>query len=190
MQLRAETPTPTPQAPPQGLTDAQLLELAAREIEPYDRIPPGEYEAEYQRALEVYGSELIAAMRAAIAADRAARPAPAPVPTFLDAIRLANGCHDYSGGYMCEAAEVYHAGITTVVNALRKAAIGPWDSQTNAVFAMGSACLNTPAPTPDEVEARFRAWWGECYPNVPAGRHTVRSHVAFALHLLGGEVAA
>ena len=107
-------------APPQGLTDAQLLELAAREIEPYDRIPPGEYEAEYQRALEVYGSELIAAMRAAIAAHEAARP------------RL----------------------------------------------------------TREEVEARFRAWWGECYPNVPAGGHTVRSHVAFAMHLMGGEVAA
>jgi hypothetical protein len=71
-------PTLTPQTPPQGLTDEQLLELAAREIEPYDRIPPGEYEADYQQALEVYGSELIAAMRAAIAADRAARPTPTP----------------------------------------------------------------------------------------------------------------
>lgn len=127
-------------------------------------------------------------IHAAIAAHEAARPAPAPVPTFLDAIRLANGCHDYSGGYLCEAADVYHAGITTVVNVLRKAAVGPWDNQTNAVFAMGSACLKTPAPTPEDVETRFRAWWAESFPNAPAGRHTVRSHVAFALHLLGGEV--
>ena len=165
-------PTPTPQAPPQGLTDAQLLELAERELCIEDM------------------RDVIGAMRAAIAAHEAARPAPAPVPTFLDAIRLANGCHDYSGGYLCEAADVYHAGITTVVNVLRKAAVGPWDSQTNAVFAMGSACLKTPAPTPEDVETRFRAWWAESFPNAPAGRHTVRSHVAFALHMLGGEGAA
>lgn len=45
-----------------------------------------------------------------------------------------------------------------------------------------------PQPTPEEVEARFRAWWAESFPNAPAGPHAVRSHVAFAMHLLGGEV--
>lgn len=44
------------------------------------------------------------------------------------------------------------------------------------------------ALTPEEVEARFRSWWAESYPLAPAGGHAVRSHVAFALHLLGGEV--
>lgn len=44
------------------------------------------------------------------------------------------------------------------------------------------------ALTPEEVEARFRSWWAESYPNAPAGGHAVRSHVAFALHLMGGEV--
>jgi hypothetical protein len=72
-----------------------------------------------------------------------------------------------------------------------------WDSLDSAEqFAWAQKCAIAaheaarPQLTPEEVEARFRAWWGECYPNVPAGRHTVRSHVAFALHLLGGEVAA
>lgn len=42
----------------------------------------------------------------------------------------------------------------------------------------------------EEVDARFRAWWAESYPNAPAGTHAVQSHVAFALHLMGGEGAA
>ena len=41
-----------------------------------------------------------------------------------------------------------------------------------------------PTPTPEEIEAQFRAWWAESYPNAPAGPHAVASHVAFALHLL------
>ena len=56
------------------MTDEQLLKLAA--IDGYDNIEPGEYEAPNERALEVYGSELVATMRAAIAADRADRPQP------------------------------------------------------------------------------------------------------------------
>jgi len=47
-----------------------------------------------------------------------------------------------------------------------------------------------PAPTPEEIEAQFRAWWAESYPHAPVGNHAVGTHVAFALHLLGGEVAA
>lgn len=71
------TPTTTP-TPPEGLTDARLLELAAAAIDGYDSIAPGEFEPEGGIAVEAYGSELIAAMRAAIAADRAERPAPTP----------------------------------------------------------------------------------------------------------------
>ena len=41
-----------------------------------------------------------------------------------------------------------------------------------------------PTPTPEEIEAQFRAWWAESYPNAPAGPQAVASHVAFALHLL------
>jgi hypothetical protein len=45
-----------------------------------------------------------------------------------------------------------------------------------------------PAPTPEEIEAQFRAWWAESYPHAPVGNHAVGTHVAFALRLLGGEV--
>ena len=220
--MLTETTTTTTPTPPEGLTDARLLELAAAAIDGYDSIAPGEFEPEAEIAVEAYGSELIAAMRAAIAADRDqraqtersvdpinlvkagirfgymaghndtveacygdpdsvaedyaaetlsdVRPTPAAVPSFLDAIRLANGCHDYSGGYGGAEGEAWHAGIGTVVTVLRR-----------AVFAMGA---DTPAPTPEEIEAQFRAWWAESYPNAPAGGHAVSSHVAFALHLL------
>ena len=56
------------------LTDEQLLQHAA--IDGYDNIQPGEYEASNEAAIEVYTSELLATMRAGIAADRAARPQP------------------------------------------------------------------------------------------------------------------
>jgi hypothetical protein len=69
-------------------------------------------------------------------------PAPSQPLTFLDAIRLAKGCHDYSGGYggtPCD--EAFHAGIGTVVNVLAKAASGCWDYQLQAVFDEGSRPL-------------------------------------------------
>jgi hypothetical protein len=64
---------PAPPTPPEGLTDEQLFKLAADalgyvSITHSDEDLPGAYEAS--------GLELLAAMRAAIAADRAARPAP------------------------------------------------------------------------------------------------------------------
>ena len=45
-----------------------------------------------------------------------------------------------------------------------------------------------PAPTPEEIESQFRAWWAESYPNAPACPYAVASHVAFALYLLGRGV--
>ena len=60
-----------------------------------------------------------------------------------------------------------------------------------AVFNAGvnwSRHTPAPAPTPEEIEAQFRAWWAESYPNAPAGPHAVSSHVAFALHLLSRGV--
>jgi hypothetical protein len=180
-------PTPTTtQTPPEGLMDAQLLELAEATS---DFELCGVFPIDCVSYYGVNGCELIDYARAAIAADRAARPAPALVPTFLDAIRLALGCHGYSGGYECEAAEVYHAGIATVVDILRRAATRPWDSQTAAVLAMGAACLDTPAPTPEEIEAQFRAWFQQEHGLPPSPTATAHA-AAFALHLLGGEVAA
>ena len=166
------TPTTTT-TPPQGLTDERLLELAAREIEPYDRIPPGEYEADYQQALEVYGSELIAAMRAAIAAHEAAR-AQLP-PNYIDPGHTGEDRKLLEAFYVASRAEGGTAD-EIVLRGLR------------AAIAADRAAR--PRLTREEVAARFRAWWAESFPNAPAGPHAVRSHVAFALHLLGGEVAA
>jgi hypothetical protein len=64
-------------------------------------------------------------------------PAPEPGPTFQDAIRLAEGCHDYSGGHSGAEGEAWHGAIDTVVAALKKATDGPWDSQTRAVYGVG-----------------------------------------------------
>jgi hypothetical protein len=62
----------------------------------------------------------------------------APHPTFQDAIRLAEGCHDYSGGHSGAEGEAWHGAIDTVVAVLKKATDGPWDSQAMAVFGVGS----------------------------------------------------
>jgi len=70
-----------------------------------------------------------------------------PRPTYLDAIRLAQGCHDYSAGHSGPLGEAFQDGVGTVVAVLKKAALGPWDSQTMAVFGVGSA------PQVGEVEA-------------------------------------
>jgi hypothetical protein len=64
-------------------------------------------------------------------------PAPEPRPTFQDTIRLAEGCHDYSGGHSGAKGEAWHGAISTVVGVLKRAAVGPWDSQTRAVFGVG-----------------------------------------------------
>jgi hypothetical protein len=64
-------------------------------------------------------------------------PAPEPGPTYLDAIRLAQGCHTYSGGHSGTEGEAWHSAIDTVVAVLKRAAVGPWDSQTRAVYGVG-----------------------------------------------------
>lgn len=52
---------------PEKPTDEELLCIAAKSIEPYDQILPGEYEPESNSAVEVYGSELIIYARAVLA---------------------------------------------------------------------------------------------------------------------------
>jgi hypothetical protein len=97
-----------------------------------------------------------------------------PHPTFQDAIHLAEGCHDYSGGHSGTEGEAWHGAIGTVVAVLKRAAVGPWDSQTMVVYGVGaeagvgevavsepvSECPHcgyegemVPAPQPGEVEA-------------------------------------
>ena len=67
------------------MTDEEILRIAAKTIEPYETsgIAVGEYEEETQRAIHVYGSELIAIARA-IAAELRGQEAPAqPEPQGL-----------------------------------------------------------------------------------------------------------
>jgi hypothetical protein len=59
-------------------------------------------------------------------------------PTYQDAIRLAQGCHDYSGGHTGPEGQAWHGAIDTVVNVLKRSSEGPWDSQTRAVFGVGA----------------------------------------------------
>ena len=63
----------------EGPMDEELLRVAAIAIEPYESsgIVPGEYEAETECAVEVYGSELIAFAREVL--HRWGRPTPQPV---------------------------------------------------------------------------------------------------------------
>ena len=85
------TPTTTP-TPPEGLTDEQLLELAAAAISGYDSIAPGEFEFQSGTAVHAFGSELIAYARAVLARWGGAAIASVPVsewpwerPGWLDA---------------------------------------------------------------------------------------------------------
>lgn len=61
------------------------------------------------------------------------------VLTFADAIKIAKGCFDYSGGHRDEARETFHHGIQTVVNALEAANVkGLADTQVNMLHKIGS----------------------------------------------------
>ena len=39
-------------------------------------------------------------------------------------------------------------------------------------------------PSYPELEEMFTQWWAESYPHAPAGAHAIRTHAAFALHVL------
>jgi hypothetical protein len=77
-------------------------------------------------------------MPARSATPPAPEPGEAAHPTYLDAIRLAQGCHDYSGGHSGTEGEAWHGAIDTVVAVLKRAAVRPWDSQTRAVYGVGA----------------------------------------------------
>jgi hypothetical protein len=169
------TPTTTP-TPPEGLTDEQLLELmpeqfradlaTASRLAAQDAGPdtkPGVFRV-------ILNTGALAYARAVIAADRAARPIPAPVPlTPAQLEKLQEVLTDH-----WDEGPPGEGWASSELDKLR-AIIDTWHAQPTPA----------PAPTPEELEAQFRAWWKASYPNAPAGGHAVRSHVAFALHLLG-----
>lgn len=68
-------------------------------------------------------------------------PKPEAPLAFSDALQIARGCSDYSGGYRADPAlfEAYQAGIATVVAALTAAADrGLQDRQVQVLHCIGA----------------------------------------------------
>jgi hypothetical protein len=142
-------------AEPEVLNAADLLPVEPPEI---SKTMAMQYRSAWREGLEDGWSEaraVLARWRHPHAAapepgENLATP-PAPEPgevarlTFQDAILLAQGCHDYSGGHTGAEREAWHSAIDTVVDALKLAAAGPWDSQTRAVFGVGVEAGKVPA---------------------------------------------
>jgi hypothetical protein len=60
---------------------------------------------------------------------------------YDDALQIAKGCFDYSGGYRSSDGEleIYHHGIQTVINALEGAKLsGLKDLQSQVLHSIGS----------------------------------------------------
>jgi hypothetical protein len=58
--------------------------------------------------------------------------------TFTNALNIARGCQDYSGGYTSDNYEIYQHGIQTVINALQSAAmLGLHDPQIRTLHEIG-----------------------------------------------------
>jgi hypothetical protein len=91
-----------------------------------------------------------------------------PRPTFQDAIRLAQGCHDYSGGHSEAEGEAWHGAIDTVVGVLQRAAVGPWDSQIRAVYGVGVEAGEVAVPEL-VAECPHCGYEGEMVPVTQAG---------------------
>jgi hypothetical protein len=198
-------PTPTTPTPPEGLTDEQLIDVINQAYKDSRSLL-----AAQSGPLSL--DRFIA--RAAIAADRADRPAPAPnelsVSLRIDLSteslkRLCDGLAAAvkpDGGYAAAASD----DLPLSTGGEQMVQVEWWipqhgcDSLENTLDAIKARILfavrdwlatalaptPAPAPTPEELEAQFRAWWKASYPNAPAGGHAVASHVAFGLHLLRG----
>lgn len=60
--------------------------------------------------------------------------------SFADAVRMARGCFDYSGGHRGQDLETYRHGIQTVLNVLEAAQKrGLEDTQVCAIYRVGHA---------------------------------------------------
>jgi hypothetical protein len=145
-----------------GPTDEDLYNLA--EQFNGDPVPA------MRRVLELWGNPLQGAP--APGENPATPPAPelgdAARPTYLDAIRLAQGCHDFLGGYTGAEGQAWHGAIDTVVGVLKRAAVGPWDSQTRAVFGVGVEAGEVAVPEPVS-ECPHCGYEGEMVPALHAG---------------------
>jgi hypothetical protein len=94
----------------------------------------------------------------------------APGTTFQDAIHLAQGCHDYSGGHSGAEGKAWHGAIDTVVSVLKRAAVGPWDLQTRAVYGVGVEAQAGEVAVPEPVsECPYCGYEGEMVQAPQAG---------------------
>ncbi len=124
-------------------------------------------------APHVRGAAILLAQQEAELA--ALRGVPGPIiltgfDTFLDAIRLAEGCHDYSGGYTGAEGEAWHGAIDTVVAVLKKATDGPWDGQLKALYGVGVEAQAGELAVPEPVsECPHCGYEGEMVPVTQAG---------------------
>jgi hypothetical protein len=122
------------------------------------RSPFGGTDIRFNGGQEVNGGRPIEAVPYWFAPPSAPATSPDPTPkeaarpTYLDAIRLAQGCHDYSGGHSGTEGEAWHGAIDTVVAVLKRAAVEPWDSQLKAVYGVGveagAGDVAVPEPVP------------------------------------------
>lgn len=153
------------------LTDEQLLKLAT--IAGYDNIEPGEYEEPNERAMEVYGSELVASMRAAIAADRGYRG-------------------DRPPGMVITA----DPGVAAQREEVLTAFVAKHGCQPDGVVQIGNILPDgrttwhlerRPQPTAEALQASYKSWVKRNYGMFPTSA-AAESAAAFTLAVLLGEV--
>ena len=196
-------PTTTP-TPPEGLTDEQLIDVINQAYKDSRSLL-----AAQSGPLSL--DRFIA--RAAIAADRADRPAPAPnelsVSLRIDLSteslkRLCDGLAAAvkpDGGYAAAASD----DLPLSTGGEQMVQVEWWipqhgcDSLENTLDAIKARILfavrdwlatalaptPAPAPTPEELEAQFRAWFQQEHGLPPSSTATAHA-AAFALHLLKG----
>ena len=60
--------------------------------------------------------------------------------TFNDAVRMARGCHDYSGGHHHDGHyDAFHHGVQTVINVLESAEKNGMDTQCAVLWRIGKS---------------------------------------------------
>jgi hypothetical protein len=140
---RARTALAQPEA--EGPTDEELLQIAASSIAPYEScgIHIGEYEAETERAVEVYGSELITFARATLA--RWGRPAVEPLerwyPSFANWLE-----REMPEGTVIGDPLWWASKIATYLQRYGRLAIEP-------------VPVSERLPGPGDCDAEGRCWW-------------------------------
>ena len=154
-------PTPTPQTPPQGLTEDTLREqwnAQADEFNQWDSLDSAE--------------QFAWAQKRAIAADRAARVGLAPPQGLTDE--------------QLDALERQHWEATGVVSeAMQAEELFNYRAFARAAIAAHEAAR--PTPTPEALQAAYSAWF-KAEQGIPPSPAAARTAAAFASAVLRGEV--